>query len=120
MSTFLLRFVSRLLVVCMIGLPLQVNAGLIGTSDVVTAAQAAAARTTVASFMDRTEVASQLQSLGLTAQAAQERVAALTDVEVAKLAGQLDSLPAGALSDGATVAAVIVIGLLVWWFLIKK
>ena len=120
MNTFFVRLVSRLLIVCMIGLPLQVGAGMIGTGDVVTAAQAAAARTTVAGYLNRTEVANQLQALGLTPQAAQERVAALTDAEVAKLAGQLDSLPAGAWSDGATVAAVIVIGILVWYFWIRK
>ena len=120
MSTFFSRLISRLLVVCLIGLPLQVNAGLIGTSDVVTAAQAAAARTSVSSFLNRSEIASQLQSLGLTAQAAQERVAALTDAEAANLAGQIDKLPAGAWSDGATVAAVILIVFLIWWFAIRK
>ena len=114
MSTSFVRFLSRLLVVCLIGLPFQVGAGMIGTSDVVSAAQAAAARTTVATFMNRTEVASQLQALGLTAQAAQDRVAALTDVEIARLAGQIDSLPAGATS-GWAVAAVILIGFLIWW-----
>jgi hypothetical protein len=119
MSTFFVRFVSRLLVVCMIGLPFQVSAGMIGTGDVVTATQAAAARTTVANFLNRTEVASQLQTLGLTAQAAQDRVAALTDTEVANLAGQIDSLPAGA-SDGWIVAGVILIGVLVWYFWIRK
>ncbi len=117
MSTSLVRFLSRILVVCLIGLPFQVSAGMIGTSDVVSAAQAAAARTTVATFMNRTEVAGQLQALGLTAQAAQDRVAALTDVEVAKLAGQIESLPAGA--DGSSLLLLILIGVLIWW-LVKK
>src|SRR5258708_11651296 len=40
------RLLSRLLIVCMIGLPFQVHAGLIGTDQVVSAAQAAAARST--------------------------------------------------------------------------
>ena len=115
MSTLFVRLVGRLLVVCMIGLPLQVNAGLIGTGDVVTAARAADARTTVTSFLNRSEVASQLQSLGLTAQAARERVAALTDTEVASLAGRLDSLPAGA-SDTGVILAIAVIFLLLWWY----
>ena len=47
------RLVSRLLIICMIGLPFQVHAGLIGTDEVVSAAQAAAARTTVASVLNR-------------------------------------------------------------------
>jgi hypothetical protein len=117
MRSPLLRLVSRILIVCMIGLPFQVHAGLIGTDQVVTAEQALAARGTVASFIDRSEVASQLQALGLTAQDAKDRVAALTDQEVAKLAGQIQSLPAGA--DGGALILLILIGVLIWW-LVKK
>jgi len=112
MSMSFVRLISRLLVVCLIGLPFQVNAGMIGTDDAVASAQAAAARTTVATFMSRSDVAGQLQSLGLSAGDAKARVAALTDIEVAKLAGQIDSLPAGASSGWVWV---IVIGLLIWW-----
>lgn len=118
MRTSFFRLVSRILIVCMIGLPFQAQAGLIGTDQVVSAAQALAARDMVASFIDRTEVASQLQTLGLTAQDAKDRVAALTDAEVAKLAGQIESLPAGA-DGGATVIVLILIGVLIWW-LVKK
>jgi hypothetical protein len=117
MSTSIVRLVSRLLIVCMIGLPFQVSAGMIGTDEVVSAAQAQAARATVLSQIGRAEVASQLQSLGITPQAAQERVAALTDIEVAKLAGQIDSLPAGA--NGGGLLLLILIGVLIWW-MVKK
>lgn len=113
MGTSFVRLVSRILIVCMIGLPFQVQAGLIGTGDVVSAAQAQAARDTVAGFLNRTEVAGQLQALGLTPQAAKDRVAALTDAEVAKLAGQIESLPAGA--DGGALLLLILIGVLIWW-----
>jgi hypothetical protein len=111
MSISFVRLISRLLIVCLMGLPFQVQAGMIGTDDVVTAAQAAAARTTVASVMSRSDVASQLQSYGLSAGDAKARVAALTDAEVVRLAGQIDTAPAGA----STLAWVIVIGLLIWW-----
>ena len=113
------RLISRLLIVCMIGLPFQAHAGLIGTDEVVSAAQAAAARTTVASVLSRSEVASQLQSLVLTPQAAKDRVAALTDAEVAKLAGQIESLPAGADSTAGAILLLILIGVLIWW-LVRK
>ena len=116
MSTSFIRFISRLLVVCMIGLPFQVNAGMIGTDAVVSAAQAQAARTTVLSQISRAEIAGQLQSFGLTPQAASDRVAALTDAEVAKLAGQIESLPAGA--DGGLLL-LILLGVLIWW-LVRK
>ena len=116
MSTSIVRLVSRLLIVCMIGLPFQVSAGMIGTDQVVSAAQAQAARATVLSQISRVDVAGQLQSLGLTPQAAKDRVAALTDTEVARLAGQIDSLPAGA--DGGLLL-LILLGVLIWW-LVKK
>ena len=116
MSTSIVRLVSRLLVVCLIGLPFQVNAGMIGTDQVVSAAQAQAARATVLSQLSRSEVAGQLQSLGLTPQAAKDRVAALTDAEVAKLAGQIDSLPAGA---NGGVLILVLVGLLIWWLVTK-
>ncbi|MBC7803458.1 MAG: PA2779 family protein [Candidatus Parcubacteria bacterium] len=117
MSTSFVRLISRLLVVCLIGLPFQVSAGMIGTDTVVSAAQAQAARATVLSQLSRADVAGQLQSLGLSQQNAQDRVAALTDAEVAKLAGQIQSLPAGA--DGAALVVLILIGVLIWW-LVKK
>jgi len=113
------RLISRLLIVCMIGLPFQAHAGLIGTDEVVSAAQAAAARTTVANVLNRSDVASQLQTLGLSPQVAQERVAALTDAEVAKLAGKLDSLPAGADSSLGVVLLLILLGVLIWWMVRK-
>lgn len=113
MGTSFVRLVSRILIVCMIGLPFQVRAGLIGTDEVVSAAQAQAARDTVAGFLNRTEVAGRLQGLGLTPQAARDRVAALTDAEVATLAGRIESLPAGA--DGSGILLLILIGVLIWW-----
>jgi hypothetical protein len=97
----------------MIGLPFQVHAGMIGTGDVVSAAQAVAARGTVTNFINRSDVAGQLQTLGLSANDAKDRVAALTDAEVAKLAGQIQSLPAGA--NGSGWLLVILIGVLIWW-----
>ena len=117
MSTSFFRLVSRVLIVCMSGLPFQVQAGLVATDAVVSAAQAQAARDTVASFVSRAEVAAQLQALGLTPQSAKDRVGALTDAEVARLAGQIENLPAGANGAGIVVLAVIVV--LIWWALKK-
>lgn len=113
MSSLFVRLISRLLIVCMIGLPFQASAGMIGTDQAVSAAQAQAARGIVLSQISRADIAGQLQSLGLAPQAAAERVAALTDVEVAKLAGQIQSLPAGA--NGSGLLLVILIGVLIWW-----
>src|SRR5262245_30183311 len=111
MSAHFVRFISRILIVCLIGLPFQVNAGMIGT-ETIAAAQAQAARDAVTSVLNRADVSTQLQSLGLTPQAAKERLDALTDQEVAKLAGQMQQLPAGA--DGTGLVLLILIGVLIW------
>ena len=118
MRSSFVRLLSRILIVCMIGLPFQVQAGLIGTDQIVTAEQALAARDMVTSVVSRAEVASQLQSLGLTPEAAKDRVAALTDQEVSKLAGQIQNLPAGA--DGGALLLLILVGVLIWWLVTKK
>ena len=118
MRSSFVRFLCRMLVVCMVGLPFQVHAGLIGTDQVFTAELAIAARGMVSSVINRSDVAGQLQSLGLSPEAAKNRVAALSDSEVTQLAGQLENLPAGGNSGGAIVV-LILIGVLVW-FLVKK
>lgn len=112
MSTPFVRFVSRILIVCMLGLPFQARAELISTDEVVSAAQAQAARDTLNSFMNRSDVAAQLQALGLTPQAARERVDALTDAEVAGLAGRIERLPSGA----AVLGLLFVLAFLLWRF----
>lgn len=117
MSNSFTRLVSRILIVCMIVLPFNVHAGLIGTDTIVSAAQAQAARDKVLTLVDRADVARQLQAFGLTPETAKDRVNALTDSEIAQLAGQIESVPAGA--NGAGWVLVILIVVLIWW-LAKK
>jgi len=104
MHRFFVRFVCRIMVACMIGLPFQAQAGMIGTDRAVSAARA-----TVAGFVNRSDVAGQLQALGLSPQAANERLAALTDQEVASLAGRIDALPAGAIAGLPLIVAVVLL-----------
>lgn len=106
--------VSRMLIVCMLGLPFQAQAGMLGTGEVVSAAQAQAARDTLRSLVDRAEAAGKLQAFGLTPQAARERLEALTDSEAAALAGRIERLPAGA--NGAGVGILLVIIFLFYLF----
>jgi hypothetical protein len=115
-----MKFICRMLIVSMLMLPFQtLQAGMIGTGEAVAAAQAQAARAAVNSFVSRAEVASQLEALGLTAQNAKDRVGALTDAEVANLAGRIDSLPAGAFGT-LTIIFVILICVLIGWNINKK
>jgi hypothetical protein len=87
------RFVSGVLIVCTLGagIPLPASAGIVATDQIA----ASAGRDRVKSFLDRAEVQAQMQALGVNPQAALARVDALSDDEVASLAGRLDQLPAG-------------------------
>ncbi len=109
MKSSFARFVCRVLVASMIALPWQVQAGLIGTDQALSAAQQRAAHATVAGFIGRDEVAAQLQALGVSPQAARERVAALSDAEVASLAGRIDALPAGGIVGLLVVIAAVLL-----------
>jgi hypothetical protein len=72
-------------------MPLPASAGIVATDQIA----ASAGRDLVKSFLDRAEVQAQMQALGVNPQAALARVDALSDDEVASLAGRLDQLPAG-------------------------
>lgn len=116
MSVSFMKFVSRVLVMCMAALPLQAaQANMVGTEQVVAAAQAQQDRDKVRSFMARADVQQQLQAMGVKAGDARDRVAAMTNAEVRTIAGKIDSLPAGATNGWAVAAVVVVIGLIVWW-----
>ena len=113
------RTLCRLLIALMIWTPMQMaQAGMIGTEQVVTSA-AQADRDAVLQFLGRAEVASQLQSMGLDATNAKDRVNAMTDQEVRTLAGQIHSMPAGADSTGV-ILLLLVVGAIVWWVWFRK
>ena len=115
MNVAFVRFISRVLIACMIVLPFQAQAGLIGTDQSLSAAQAIVARATVTGFLGRAEVAQQLQAFGLSSQDAQARVAALSDREIATLAGRIDEQPAGAFG-GAGLGLLLIAIFLLWRF----
>ena len=111
------RTLCRLLIVLMAWMPFHVaQAGIISTDQAVASAQAD--RAAVLNLISRSDVASQLQALGLDPAIAKDRVAALTDEEVQSLAGKLNALPAGA--DGTGLVVLILIGVLVWYFFFRK
>jgi hypothetical protein len=110
------KTISRLLIALMIWMPYQIaTAGMIGTDQVVTSSPQAD-RTTVLNFLNRSDVAGQLQTLGIDPSTAKDRVAAMTDQEVQSLAGQISAMPAGGISTGAAVLLIVLIAAAVWWF----
>lgn len=116
MDTAWARTLCRLLVALMIWTPYQfATAGMIGTDKVVTSS-AQADRTTVLNFLTRGDVQKQLQAMGVNASTAKDRVAAMSDEEVRSLAGRINTMPAGAMSDAAAILLIVIIAAAVWWF----
>jgi len=93
------RLVAALLVLCLstTGM-LPAYAGIVSTETVIAGAE----RVQIASFVQRADVQTRLQAMGVNPLEVEARVAALSDAEAALLAAQLDELPAGS-------------GDLLWW-----
>lgn len=102
------RAIAALLVVCLSGAGIApAYAGIVSSETVL----AGAARSHVASVLQRTEVRARLQAMGVDASEVEARVAALSDEEAAQLAARLDELPAGG-SDFLTIALIVFLVLL--------
>jgi hypothetical protein len=104
------RWISRVLVVCMLGagFPLPASADIVATDQI----SAATERERIASFLDRTEVRARMEALGVDADAARARVDALTDNEAKDLAARIDQLPVGG-TDVLVVLLIVFIVLLI-------
>jgi hypothetical protein len=111
MKNAFIRFLCCLLVLSTFALPFNARAGLIGTEQIAAAVQGQAARDTVRNFVNRAEASSSLQSLGLDASTANERINAMTDTEVASLANRINSLPAGGDAAGLLLVILIIAGI---------
>lgn len=111
------KLVCQLLIVSMMLLPFSTQAGMIGTDQIVSSATDQANRDKVTDFMNRTDVVQQLQAMGLTAAVAQDRTNAMTQEEINRIAGKIDTMPAGASSSSGwwIAAGVILIALIVWY-----
>lgn len=118
MKHILARSICSILIACLSLLPFSACAGMVGTEQVVVPAEAAGARDRLRDCVARGEIGRQLQAMGISAAAAQERVNALTDAEVAGISNRIDSLPAGGISGAALLAGLIVVEL-IWYFWVR-
>ncbi|WGF88870.1 PA2779 family protein [Marinivivus vitaminiproducens] len=76
--------------------PLQpATAALVTTQQAIATDQAAANRAKVDALMQREDVRAEMARLGVDPDEAAMRVAALSDAEVAQIAGHLETMPAG-------------------------
>lgn len=82
-----------------------VQAGMIGTAQVLAAEQGRLDRATLVSLLEREDLQRQLAALGVDMKDARERVAGLTDAEVARINQRLAELPAG----GDVIGVIVLI-----------
>jgi hypothetical protein len=95
-SRLLRKSGSLLLAASLLGAPIApVQAGMVGTAQVLAAEQGRMDRDRLASLLEREDLQRQLSAHGVDAQYAKERVAGLTDAEVARLNQRIAELPAG-------------------------
>jgi len=102
------RMVAGIVIVCLgsTGLVLPAHAGIVSSEALAAGTQ----QERLASLLQRSDVRARLQAYGVDPVQAQERVAALSDEEAARLAAQIDELPAG--GDALGVALIVFLVLL--------
>ena len=111
--TFFRRFVASILCVSILNLssPLVAQAGVIGTLQAVESQHRAADLAVVNSALAREQVRAELGAMGVDAAAVDARLAAMTDAEVRRLAGEIENLPAG--GDALAVIGIVFLVLLI-------
>lgn len=85
----------------------QVAAGVVSSEQVIANQQHHYHKQQVLSFLDTAEVQQKLVQLGVSQQDAAQRIANMTDAELAALNNQLHEMPAGGVVD--TIVTVLVV-----------
>jgi hypothetical protein len=93
-----------------LGLQAPAAAGVVGTAEAI-AATRGDARATVDAALARADVREQLAGMGVDPAAIEGRIDALSDEEVATLAGQIEQAPAG--GDALAVIGVVFLVLVI-------
>ena len=111
------KMICRFLAIALITLPFQTGqASMIGSDQVNSAATVQLDRTIVLNYLSRSQTVNEFQALGLDAQTAMDRVAAMTDDEVGTLAGKINAVPAG--GDGLVLLVLVVF--FIWYFAFRR
>jgi len=98
MNKYLMRFSSYVMIVSMSSMSIwmpSAQATMVSSEQVIASQTVQHDRERLRALFERADVREQLLARGVDANAAKARVDALTDNEVAGIAGKLDSLPAG-------------------------
>lgn len=93
------------------------RAALVTTEQAIERSDAAVDRAELKSLLSRDDIKGQLAAMGVNADEAAARIDSLSDAEVAEVAAQIDSLPAGqAVGSVVVVLLLVVIILFIWPF----
>ncbi|MBI3126462.1 MAG: PA2779 family protein [Candidatus Tectomicrobia bacterium] len=110
-----MKAVALVLSVALIGAQFTLNsaeASMIRTEQMLakaTTQDSPGDREKIRQFMAREDVRAQMKTMGVNPDEAEMRVASLSDAEAAKLAGRIDSLPAGqGLGETILIVALVV------------
>ena len=98
------RLIATLLVIC-IAMPLPTQAAMVATDKALGTAE----RAHVSQLLSLADVQARLSQFGVNPGDVQARLAAMSDDEVAQLAGKIDALPAGGEILGAIVLIFLVL-----------
>lgn len=85
-------------------------AGIVGTETVISESATADQRAQVLSLLERDDVQERLVQYGVSPEEAKQRVASMTNEELAQMAERIDEMPAGA---GALVLALVLVILII-------
>ncbi|MCK8515122.1 PA2779 family protein [Methylonatrum kenyense] len=88
-------------------------AGIVGTDTVISESATAEKRAQVMSLLERDDVQERLVEYGVSPEEAKERVASMTNEELAQMAERIDEMPAGASALVLALVLVILIIILV-------
>ena len=94
-----------------LGLQQPALAGVVGTAEAVAAARGESPRAVVDAALARQDVRQQLTALGVDPADVAGRLAALSEQEIASLAGQIESAPAG--GDALAVIGIVFLVLVI-------
>jgi hypothetical protein len=94
-----------------LGMQAPAVAGVVGTAEAIAARQDDGARALVDATLARADVRAQLEGMGVDPGAIEGRLDALSEAEIAALAGQIEQAPAG--GDALAVIGIVFVVLII-------
>ena len=94
-----------------LGMQAPAAAGIVGTAEAIAARQDGSARALVDATLARADVRAQLEGMGVDPGAIEGRLDALSEAEIATLAGQIEQAPAG--GDALAVIGIVFVVLII-------